>query len=61
MAKLIIKVSLYPSKEDSRGATEAYLAENHPEFYKQFKETRWTTLYNNNIQHHVSFLLIVYF
>jgi hypothetical protein len=52
-AKLVLKVTMYPTKEELRGAVESYLTKNHPDFYGQFSETRWTA-YFNKIQKHVS-------
>ena len=48
VVKIIMKVNIYPSKEEFRDATEAYLAENHSEFYNNFTEVRWTSFYNSN-------------
>jgi hypothetical protein len=54
-------MSIYPSKEELRGATEAYLRANHIEFFDSFAEIRWTSYYNDNIHKNVSsFLLNLY-
>jgi hypothetical protein len=37
-----------------RGATEAYLAENHPTFLNKFNDSRWTAYFNANIDKDVS-------
>ena len=56
-----MKVTIYPLKEELHGATEAYLSENHVEFFKDFSETCWTSYYNDNIHKNVSsFLLNLY-
>src|SRR5947207_447129 len=49
-----MKMSIYPSKEELRGTTEAYLKENHIEFFSKFSEIRWTSYYNDNIYKNVS-------
>jgi hypothetical protein len=50
-----MRVTIYPSKDELRGAMEAYLIENHQEFYKSFTEARWTSYYNTNFKLRVSF------
>ena len=47
-------MSIYPSKEELRRATEAYLKENHVEFFNSFTEIHWTSYYNDNIHKNVS-------
>ena len=47
---------MYPSKEELKGATEAYFKENHPEFYNNFSEVRWSLYFTVNIYSYVSFL-----
>jgi hypothetical protein len=47
-----MRVTIYPSKDELRGAMEAYLIENHQEFYT---EARWTSYYNTNFKLRVSF------
>ena len=54
VAKIIIRMSIYPSSEEMHGVVEGYLAENHSEFFNSFKETRWTAFYNANFHKHVS-------
>lgn len=62
VVRLIMKVTIYPSRDELRGATEAYLTNNHPEFYKSFAEARWTSYYNTNFKLRVSFFLLeIYF
>lgn len=53
---MIMKVSIYPTKEELRGALEAYLIENHAEFYESFTEVHWSAYYNENFYIRVSFL-----
>jgi hypothetical protein len=48
-------MSIYPSKEELRGATEAYLKENHGEFFNSFSEIHWTSYYNDNIHKNIRF------
>lgn len=49
-----MKMSIYPSKEELRGTTEAYLKENHIEFFNKFSEIQWTSYFNDNIHKNVS-------
>lgn len=57
VVKIIMKDTIYPSKDDFRGATEAYLIETHPEFYKKFTESSWEVYFNKeNIHFRVSFV-----
>ena len=58
--KLIMRVAIYPSRDELHEATEAYLLENHPEFYKSFTEARWTSYHNMNFKLHVSFFGRIY-
>jgi hypothetical protein len=60
-SKLVIKTSIYPSKDEIRGTVEAYLAENHPEFFNHYAEYRWTAYYNANIHKNVGSFLINWF
>lgn len=55
VAKLAIKLSIYPAKKEMCGAVEAYLKKNNLEFLNKFSEERWTAFYNANIHKHVSF------
>ena len=55
VAKLTMKVSIYPSKDKLHGAVEAYLSENHSEFFNKFTEARWMVFYNANFHKNVSF------
>lgn len=55
VAKLVIKLTMYPAKEELRGAVEGYLAKNNPEFYNEFNEANWLAFYNLNIHRNVSF------
>jgi hypothetical protein len=54
VAKLIIKIAIYPSNEELSGCVEKYLKSNHPEFYDNFSEIKWTAFYNKNLQKSVS-------
>jgi len=51
-----MNISIYLTKDELRGATEAYLIENHQEFYGKFTEAKWTAYYNSNFQLRVSCL-----
>jgi hypothetical protein len=55
VAKLVIKLTMYPAKEELRGAVEGYLAKNNLEFYNRFNEESWLAFYNTNIHKNVSF------
>ena len=54
VAKLIIKLSIYPTKTESRGAVEGYLVKNNPQFFNKFSEENWLAYYNTNIRKFVS-------
>ena len=56
VVKIIMKDNIYPSKDEFRGATEAYLIETYPEFYKKFIEIRWESYFNENFHTRVSFV-----
>jgi hypothetical protein len=45
---------MYPTKEELQKAVEAYLKENHSEFYQKFSEHRWTSFYNKKFHQHVN-------
>ncbi|GET53807.1 hypothetical protein GLOIN_2v1834793 [Rhizophagus irregularis DAOM 181602=DAOM 197198] len=47
--KLLIKVSIYPTKDECCGAVEGYLSLNHASFFSNFTEDDWITFYNDNI------------
>lgn len=51
-----MKDNIYPSKDDLRGATEAYLVEVHPDFYGKFMDNSWETYFNDHIHARVSFV-----
>ena len=53
---MIIKIKMYPSKVELRGATETYLKNNHPEFLNKFSEYQWTAYFKNNFYKEVSSL-----
>lgn len=57
----MIQTSIYPSKEEMRGAVEAYLTKNHHEFFNKFSEISWTAYYNEHIRKQVGSFLIIYF
>lgn len=52
-----MKLSIYPTKDEFRGAAEAYLKESHPEFINNLSEIRWTSYYDANIYPNVSFCI----
>lgn len=60
VAKLAIKISIYPTKEESRGAVEGYLSIRHPQFLNKFSDEDWAAYYNANIHKHVSSFLVIY-
>ncbi|PKY22491.1 hypothetical protein RhiirB3_436482 [Rhizophagus irregularis] len=49
VSKLLIKVSIYPTKDECYGAVEGYLVLNHASFFSNFTEDDWITYYNENI------------
>jgi hypothetical protein len=62
VAKLLMSISIYPTKEELRGAVESYLEMNHTEFYQEFTEHQWTPFYNKRIHQIVrSFFLFINF
>ncbi|GBC39195.2 hypothetical protein GLOIN_2v1880888 [Rhizophagus irregularis DAOM 181602=DAOM 197198] len=48
-SKLLIKVSIYPTKDECCGAVEGYLVLNHASFFSNFTEDDWISFYNENI------------
>lgn len=54
-AKLATKLSMYPAKEELRGAVEGYLVKNNQGFYNKFNEETWIAFYNTNLRKKVSF------
>ncbi|GBC19751.1 uncharacterized protein OCT59_024936 [Rhizophagus irregularis] len=49
VSKLLIKVSIYPTKDECCGAVEGYLSLNHASFFSNFTEDDWISFYNENI------------
>ncbi|GET59701.1 hypothetical protein GLOIN_2v1834793 [Rhizophagus irregularis DAOM 181602=DAOM 197198] len=49
VSKLLIKVSIYPTKDECCGAVEGYLSLNHASFFSNFTEDDWIAFYNENI------------
>ncbi|CAB5373161.1 unnamed protein product [Rhizophagus irregularis] len=49
VSKLLIKVSIYPTKDECCGAVEGYLLLNHASFFSNFTEDDWISFYNENI------------
>ncbi|CAB4421879.1 unnamed protein product [Rhizophagus irregularis] len=47
--KLLIKVSIYPIKDEYCRAVEGYLSLNHASFFSNFTEDDWIAFYNKNI------------
>ena len=61
VAKELFANSIYPTEDEFKDATENYVIANHPEFYEDLSEKRWTLFYNNHIYSSVSlkyFILI---
>ena len=54
VAKLVIKMTMYPSNDELRGAVEVYLQSNHEEFFNKYSEHQWTAFYNKKIHKNVS-------
>ncbi|CAB4438384.1 unnamed protein product [Rhizophagus irregularis] len=49
VSKLLIKVLIYPIKDECYGAVEGYLVLNHASFFSNFTEDDWIVYYNENI------------
>ncbi|UZO07614.1 uncharacterized protein OCT59_027895 [Rhizophagus irregularis] len=49
ISKLLIKVSIYPTKDECYGAVEGYLILNYASFFSNFTEDDWIAYYNENI------------
>ncbi|POG58299.1 hypothetical protein GLOIN_2v1885941 [Rhizophagus irregularis DAOM 181602=DAOM 197198] len=47
--KLLIKVSIYPTKDECYGAVKGYLILNYASFFSNFTEDDWIAYYNENI------------
>jgi hypothetical protein len=60
VAKIIIKMSIYPSKEEICGATEAYLKKNHSEFFEKFTDAHWVAYYNENFHKNVNSFWMIF-
>ena len=56
-----MRVTIYPTKEELRGAVEKYLESNHREYINQFTETQWSGIYNKNIHKNVGTFLLFKF
>ncbi|CAB5361414.1 unnamed protein product [Rhizophagus irregularis] len=54
VSKLLIKVSIYLTKDECCGAVEGYLSLNHASFFSNFTEDDWISFYNENIHKQVS-------
>ena len=55
VARLIAKVTLYPTKGESREFVKAYLFKNNTELINKFTEESWTVSYDKQFHKHVSF------
>lgn len=60
VASRLIQVSIYPSQEEFRGATDKYMAEVHLEFLKKLKKSQWIVYYEKNIYQLVSYYVIMF-
>ena len=50
VAKNIFANSIYPTKTEIREATEAYMIDNHAEYFETLSEKRWTVFYDKKIE-----------
>jgi hypothetical protein len=50
VAKNIFTNSIYPTKTEIRDATEAYMVDNHAEYFENLSEKRWTVFYDKKIE-----------
>jgi len=59
--KIVFNLSLYPTKDDLREATEIYLQANYKEFYNKFTRSRWIVFFDGKIYQEViiTFLYLV--
>lgn len=59
--KIVFNLSLYPTKDDLREATEIYLQANYKEFYNKFTRSRWIVYFDGKIYQEViiTFLYLV--
>ena len=51
--KIVFNLSLYPTKDDLREATEIYLQANYKEFYNKFTRSRWIVFFDGKIYQEV--------
>lgn len=54
MARLIAKITLYPTKGKSREFVKSYLFRNNTIFINKFTEEDWTVFYDSRFHKHVS-------
>lgn len=59
--KVVFNLSLYPTRDDLREATEIYLQANYKEFYNKFSRSRWIVFFDGKIYQEViiTFLYLV--
>ncbi|CAB4446639.1 unnamed protein product [Rhizophagus irregularis] len=49
VTKATFNISIYPTKEELREATEEFLKIRHQDFYNKFTKTQWISYFNNKI------------
>ena len=50
VAKNIFANSMYPTKTEICDATDAYMIDNHAEYFETLSEKRWTVFYDKKIE-----------
>ena len=54
VVKMVFETQVYADKDELRVAVEAYLNENHAEYFSSFDRTSWLPFYEKNISSEVS-------
>ena len=54
IARILFDVSIYPTQDEFREATETFLKDDHSDFLKKFKKNQWILYYERNIYQSVS-------
>ena len=57
---MVFDTKIYVDKDELRVAVEAYLQDNHVEYYNSFDKTGWFAFYEKNISKEVSIRFCIY-
>ena len=49
IAKILFKDSIYLSQIELKEVTETFLKNEHPDFFKKFKNNQWMLYYERNV------------